>query len=135
MTVTGLQGTDALTSITMAGSQRDVNTYENEIVPSAAAIGANTDNYEISYTKANLTITKHALTIAAKPQTYEYNGANQGPAGTYTTGFDTYVTVTGLQGSDALTSITMAGSQRDVNTYENEIIPSAAEVGANTDNY
>ncbi|MBR6132274.1 MAG: fibrobacter succinogenes major paralogous domain-containing protein [Bacteroidales bacterium] len=98
-------------------------------------MGANTGNYTISYTPANLTITKHALTIAAVAKTYEYNGSNQGPAGTYTSDFNTYVTVTGLQGTDALSSITMSGSQRDVNTYTNEIVPSAAEVGANTGNY
>ena len=68
-------------------------------------------------------------------KTYEYNGDDQGPAGTYTSGFDTYVTVTGLQGTDALTSITLSGIRTEVGIYEDEIVPSAAAVGTNTGNY
>ncbi len=135
VTVEGLQGSDALSSITLSGSKRDVNTYTNAIVPSDAELGANTGNYTISYTPADLTITAHTLTIAAVAKTYEYNGSDQGPAGTYTSGFDTYVTVTGLQGTDALTSITLSGIRTEVGIYEDEIVPSAAAVGTNTGNY
>ena len=135
VTVTGLQGSDALTSITLSGIQTNQGTYTDEIVPSAAAIGSNTDNYNIEYVEGDLTINKATLTITALPKTYTYNGSAQGPAGTYTSGFDTYVTVTGLQGSDALTSLTMAGSQMNVGEYANEIVPSAAAIGNSTGNY
>ena len=82
-----------------------------------------------------LTVTPTTLTVTARPQTYTYNGSAQGPEGTYTSGFDTYVTVVGLQGSDQLTSVTLTGQETDAGVYDDEIIPSAAEIGANTDNY
>ena len=135
MTLSGLQGNDALTSITLSGIQTNQGTYTDEIVPSAAAIGSNTGNYNIEYVEGDLTINKATLTITAKDQTYTYNGSAQGPAGTYTTGFSTYVTVEGLLGNDQLTSITMAGSQTNVGEYANEIVPSAAAIGNSTGNY
>ena len=82
-----------------------------------------------------LTVTPATLTVTALPQTYTYNGNPQGPEGTYTSGFDTYVTVSGLQGTDVLTSVTLAGQETNVGVYVDEIVPSAAEVGANTGNY
>ena len=80
-------------------------------------------------------ITPAALTITAKEKIYDYTGSPQGPAGTYTEGFDSYVTVEGLQGQDALTSITLSGSQTNAATYTDEIVPSAAAVGDATGNY
>ena len=231
VTVTGLQGGDTLSSITLAGSQTNAGTYTDEIIPSAAAVTFNhetekgiTDNYNVTYENADLTIeakkvtitakdadkvydgtaltqpefkveglaegdthtftvemtaestitnagsqpnviatvdgtavttgvetkvgnylvttadgtleiTKAPLTITAEPQNYTYNGQAQGPAGTYTEGFDTYVTVEGLKGSDQLTSITLAGSQTNAGTYTGEIVPSAAAIGNATGNY
>jgi len=135
VTVTGLQGTDKLTRIVLTGSQTNAGTYTDEIVPSGAFVGSRTDNYNITYVKGDLTINKAELTITAKDQTYTYNGSAQGPAGTYDEGHDTYVTVTGLKGGDALTSITLTGSKTDVGTYEKEIVPSEAQVGENTGNY
>ncbi len=80
---------------------------------SAAEVGEKTGNYTISYNPNKLTITAKLLTITAKAKTYEYNGQAQGPEGTYTEGIDTYVTVEGLQGNDALTSITLSGKETD----------------------
>ena len=80
-------------------------------------------------------IGKAALTITAKDQTYTYTGSAQGPSGTYTEDFDTYVTVSGLQGTDALTSILLSGSQTNVGEYLGQIVASAAEMGTNTGNY
>ena len=133
--VSGLQGSDKLTSITLSGKKTNQGTYTNEIEPSDAAVGENTDNYDIKYVKADLTINKAVLTITAIAQTYTYNGEAQGPAGTHTSGFDTYVTVSGLKGSDKLTSITLSGSKTNAGEYKNEIEPSAAAVGENTGNY
>ena len=135
VTVEGLQGADALTSIKLNGMETNAGVYTNKIEPSAAEIGNATDNYNITYVKGKLTINKVALTITAKNQEYTYNGSVQGPAGTYASGFDTYVTVSGLQGSDALTSITMAGGKTNVGEYANEIVPSAAAIGDATGNY
>ena len=135
VTVDGLQGADTLTSIKLNGMETNAGVYNNKIEPSAAAIGSATGNYQITYVKGKLTINKAALTITAKDQEYTYNGNVQGPAGTYTSGFDTYVTVNGLQGSDALSSITMAGGKTNQGTYTDEIVPSAAAIGSATGNY
>jgi len=112
---------------------------EGTFMPSESA-----GNYDITfvYVPGKLIIEKAPLTIKANKQTYTYNGSPQGPAGTYAQGFDDYVTVEGLKGGDALSSITLAGKQTDVGVYENEIVPSAADVTFNhettktiTDNY
>ena len=52
-----------MTSITLSGQETNAGTYTNEIVPSAAAIGENTGNYEISYVKNTLTIKKKEAKI------------------------------------------------------------------------
>ncbi len=73
------------------------------------------------------------LIITAKPKTYVYNGKTQGPAGTYTEGIDSYVTVEGLKSGDALTGITLSGAGTDAGEYE--IAPSAAVISGNEGNY
>lgn len=136
-TVTGLQNGDdeSVLSYTLSRVPGDtVGTYT--ITPAGDAVQG---NYNVTYVPGTFTITKATLTIAAKAQTYTYNGAAQGPAGTYTSGFDTYVTVTGLQSGDALASITLAGSKTDAGTYTGVIVPSAAIVNngsaVRTNNY
>jgi hypothetical protein len=94
-----------------------------------------TANYTITAEAGTLTVTPAPLTIAANQQNYSYTGSAQGPAGTYEIDFDSYVTVDGLVGGDVLTSITLSGSQTDAGFYDDEIEPSAAEIGANTGNY
>ena len=89
------------------------------------------DNFAVTFeveADGFLLIDKASLTITAKPQTYTYNGEAQGPAGTYTEGFDTYVTVSGLATGDTLSSITLAGEKTDVGEYANAIVPSDAAV-------
>ena len=122
---------------TVAGSPYDNGTFADD--PELDAIYEGYD-YGINYyfdskTPGKLTITKADLTITAKDQTYDYNGSAQGPAGTYTSGFDTYVEAEGLQGDDALTSITLSGQQTNAREYPDEIEPRAAVVGDATDNY
>ena len=134
VTVEGLQGSDALTSVTLNGQERNVGEYTGKIVPSAAQIGENTGDYEIEYVAGKLTITKAALTITANDQEYVYNGAAQGENNkTYTD--DSKVTVEGLQGDDALTSVTLDGQERNVGEYTEKIVPSAAQIGESTGNY
>ena len=138
VTVTGLKGSDALTSITLSGSETNQGTYTGVIVPSAAEIGTKTGNYTISYTEANLAINKVTLTITAIDQSYIYNGVAQGENNaTYTTAGDiaAKVTVEGLQNQDQLTSITLNGQETNKGVYELKIEPSAAAIGTATDNY
>ena len=147
--VEGLLGRDELIGITLDGQERYAGEYSGRIVPSAAVISARgaakaaateekddpAGNYEITYVAGKLTITKAELVVTAKDRAYTYNGSMQGPAGTYTSGFDTHVTVTGLKGSDKLTGVTLNGQARDVGEYADRIVPSAAELGEATDSY
>ncbi|MBR2667787.1 MAG: InlB B-repeat-containing protein, partial [Oscillospiraceae bacterium] len=111
----------------------DAGTYPMGLDASCIRASASATNYDISFVvvDGSLTIEKADLTITAKPQTYTYNGSEQGPAGTYTTGFDSYVSVEGLVGGDSLSSITLAGKQTNAGTYVGEIVPSAAAVTFN----
>ena len=134
VTVEGLKGEDALTSITLNGQETNVGEYDGKIVASAAEIGDSTGNYEITYVAGKLTIEKAALTITAKDQTYTYNGEAQGEDNaTYTDA--SKVTVEGLKGEDALTSITLNGQETNVGEYDGKIVASAAEIGDSTGNY
>ena len=56
VTVDGLAGNDVLTSITLNGQETNAGVYAGKIVPSAAAIGVATGNYNIGYTAGKLTI-------------------------------------------------------------------------------
>ena len=123
----------------MTGSQTNVGSSNN--VPSAAVIknASNenvTANYNITYANGTLTVTPATLAITAIDQTYTYNGTAQGENNaTYTTGLDAKVTVVGLQGSDALTSITLNGQETNAGEYTGKIVPSAAAIGQATGNY
>ncbi len=130
VTVEGLQGGDKLTGITLTGQ----GTYAGEypIVGSDANISGDLNNYTVVIPTGTLTINKVPLTITAKDQQYTYNGSPKGEDNaTYTEAEDiaNKVTVEGLQGSDALTSITLNGQETSVGVYEGKIEPSAAAVG------
>ena len=221
VTVEGLQGSDALTSIILDGHKTDVGIYEALIEPSQAAIneGAATDNYEINYVKGKLTIKKASgmtvtavnyegvydaaahdgggtpsvtegttlvystdggtswsetvpsvtnvgtvnyivkasnpnyadaedegtltvtaaeLTITVKDQEYTYSGSPRGEDNAvYTAAADITgkVKAEGLQGSDALTSITLNGQETDAGEYPGRIEASAAALGSAAGNY
>ncbi len=69
-------------------------------------------------------------------QTYVYDGGLQGWDDTFTEDIGTYVTVTGLKGSDGtgydtLRSITVIGQKKNAGEYENASEPSAAVIGRN----
>ena len=55
VTVSGLQGSDALSSVIVDGQGKDVGSYE--LMPSGAAVGDATDNYDITYVNGTLKIT------------------------------------------------------------------------------
>ena len=87
-----------------------------------------------------LTITKAALKITANDQSYVYNGAAQGEPGDEPYSDASKVTVEGLQGSDALTSIVLDGQSDSANVgvYENVLVPGNAAIGEEgkaTNNY
>ena len=89
VTAEGLQGSDALTSITLNGQATDSGAHAETLVPSAAAIGGATANYEISYVGGTLTISENAmpLVITSDTQSWTYDGALH-TAEIYTVTFD-----------------------------------------------
>ncbi|MBQ6586595.1 MAG: hypothetical protein IJH83_07330, partial [Coriobacteriales bacterium] len=122
----------------------DAGSYSIGLTAANIKASSTSGNYDITFvvTDGSLTIEPADLTITAVPKTYAFNGSAQGPAGTYSSGFDSYVTVSGLQGGDTLSSITLSGSKTNAGTYSGEIVPSAAAVTFNhsttktiTDNY
>ena len=99
------------------------------------------EGYATVTNHADVTITNAPLTIAAKDQTYAYNGQSQGEGDTaYATPDDIAekVAVSGLAPGDGLASIILDGQGTDPGTYP--LVPSGATVtnavGAYvTDNY
>ena len=85
---------------------------------------------------ATVSVKKQELTIIAKDQTYVYNGQTQGEGDTVyedPAQIAEKITVEGLQGSDALTSITIDGQGQEIGEYD--LIPSNATIGEATGNY
>ena len=95
----------------------------------------------VTYNYGTLTIIPKTVTIAVEPQTYEYNGLDQGETGdegqTYTANLDKKVTVNpdnkpvdedGLVAGDSLSSITLKGTARNVNRNVNDEVTAHTEV-------
>ena len=79
------------------------------------------------------TITKAPLTITANQQDYTYNGAIQGPGDmTYADAAELaeVITVSGLKGNDAVTSIMFDGQGQNKGDYD--LVPSGATVNGNS---
>ncbi|NLF27475.1 MAG: hypothetical protein GX592_06210 [Clostridiales bacterium] len=126
----------------MSGGKKNAGTYEKELVPSGVVIKKGdqvvTGNYDLTLVEGNLTINKRGLPddpkgpvqVTPKDQTYTYNGSVQGPQGEpFEDGeIGDHATWTTLEGSDVLTSLTIAGGQTDVGAYPGELIPSGAEL-------
>ena len=111
---------DSIESVTVTGSQMYVGESAN--VPGAAVIknGSNEDvtaNYNITYGNGTLTIAKKNLTITADSDTKVYD--------TTPLTKDSY-TKTALAEGDAITSVTITGSQTAVGSSNN--VPSAAKI-------
>ncbi|MBQ6348512.1 MAG: hypothetical protein IJI71_13310, partial [Clostridia bacterium] len=101
-TATGLVGSDTLTGALTRASGENVGTYAIQQGTLAAS-----GNYALTYTGANLTINKKALTVTAEAKSKTYGDAD--PALTYT--------ATGLVGSDTLTGALTRASGENVGTY------------------
>ena len=101
-------------------------------------VRAENANYETAETTGTVTITAASLTVTVLPQEYPYSGSAQGEDNAvYTAAADiaAKVSVEGLQGSDALTSITLNGQETNAGEYDGKIEASAAEIGSATGNY
>ena len=118
-TNTDLADGDAITSVTVVGSQTVVGSSAN--VPSAAVIKKGEEDrtacYEITYTNGTLEVTKKAVTITADSDTKVYDGTEL-TKNSYTN--------TDLADGDAITSVTVTGSQAVVGSSAN--VPSAAVI-------
>ena len=107
---------DSIASVTVTGSQTVVGTSDN--VPSAAVIknaaGDDvTESYKITYANGTLEVTKKALTITADSNEKEYDGTALTDDGWQDTA------PTGLQGTDAVESVTVTGSQTEEGSSDN----------------
>ena len=81
-----------------------------------------------------LTVTKAPLTITANKQEYTYNGSNQGPGDTVyedAQEIAELITVEGLKGTDAVTSVIVDGQGKNADTYE--LVPQSATVNGKTE--
>ena len=118
-TNTDLADGDAITSVTVTGSQIVVGTSAN--VPSGAVIKKGEEDrtacYEITYTNGTLEVTKKAVTITADSDTKVYDGTAL-TKNSYTN--------TALAEGDAIESVTVTGSQIVVGESNN--VPSAAVI-------
>ena len=123
-TNTALAEGDAITSVTVTGSQTVVGSSAN--VPSGAVIKKGEEDrtacYEITYTNGTLEVTKKAVAITADSDTKVYDGTAL-TKNSYTN--------TALAEGDAITSVTVTGSQTDVGSSAN--VPSAAVIKKDTE--
>ncbi len=127
-TVAGLAGSDAVASVTLSSSGADLSAPVGNypIVPSAA-VGTGLSNYNITYVNGSLMVRKGIIVTANNlSKTY-------GDAFTFA---GTEFTVTGLEGSDTVTSVTLACAGGDAAAAAGpyDIVISAA-VGTGLDNY
>lgn len=120
-TSSGLVDGDNITGSLSRASGENVGTYA--INQGTLTAG---NNYSISYTGANLTINKAALTVTAKAQTITYGGS-------IATGIG-QVTTEGLVTGDALTTVTLTPSTANATT-SGTITPSAAGTTKGITNY
>ena len=120
VTVEGLKSGDTLASITLDGQETNAGQYPEEIAASGAVIkNGNEDvtkNYEITYVKGNLTISKKALTISMADRILPYSGQTQYGWARTDEGKET---ISGLVNGETVTIDYIASSGKTVGTYEN----------------
>ena len=108
---------DAIESVTVTGSQKNVGSSDN--VAGAAIIKNGnidvTNCYDITYAKGSLTVTEKAVTITADSDSKDFDNTPL-TKNSYTT--------SGLASGDHIESITITGSQTAAGTSNN--VPSAA---------
>ncbi len=128
-TVTGLQNSDAVASVTLASAgaaaSASVGTYP---IIASAATGTGLSNYIITYNNGSLKVDSATLNITATDSSKCFN---------LVMGFTgTEFRVTGLQNSDAVASVTLAsaGAAATAAVGSYPIVPSAA-MGTGLSNY
>jgi len=147
--VNGLYLGDAVSSVTLnsPGYSSSAVKGTHSITPSNAVFGTGTaSNYTINYTDGTLTATGIPLTITALADTKIYGNSsttlgvtyNTSTSGVATTSGGMGYSVSGLQGGDSFTGLTLTSSGGAVaaNVGSYTIIPSAAVIsGSNAANY
>lgn len=130
-------------SVVISGSAVNAGEYTGVLVPSGAVIvDANgndvTAEYYIEYVNGNLNINKRQVVITANDSTVPYDGKAHGGSG-YTVSGVSGKENTGLLPGHEVKNVAVAGSRTEDGTYENELVPSGAQIfeGANdvTANY
>jgi|GEM_PF-3144890 len=124
-TCDGLLAEDSIASITITGSITTVGSCDN--VPSDAVVKRYTGeivtgNYNITYVKGSLSVTKKALTITADSITKTYDATTYSKNG---------YSFTGLAEGDTLTSVTVTGSRMEAGISDN--VPSDAVIKNGSD--
>ena len=142
-----LDSTDPLLTATVTGKPENGDepaySLERESGQSARnyairVIPGTNPNYTITTKNGTFSIKKADLTVSVRNQTYPYNTLPQGEDNkTYTDEADIVakVEVTGLKGSDKLSSVTLNGKQTNVGEYPYGIAAFGAEIGTATGNY
>ena len=105
ITVTGLQGSDAILSIALDGQGKDVGEYD--LTPSSAQLGSAAENYEILYVPGTLTITKVKASITADDLSKVYGEADP----------ELTAAVTGAVNGEELSYTLSREAGEDVGTY------------------
>jgi len=131
-TATGLQNGDAVSGVTLTSSGGAATATAAgspyAIVPSGA-VGTGLNNYSISYVNGSLTVSAGTLTVTANNRTKTY-----GQAVTFA---GTELSTSGLQGNDAVSSVTLTSAGASATAAAGaaySIVPSAA-AGAGLNNY
>ena len=101
-----LVGSDAITSVTVAGTITDVGTVDN-IASDAVISTGSKDNYKVTYVNGTLEITPASVTVKADNKTKTYGEADP----TFT------ATVEGLLGEDTVSYTLSRNSGETVGTY------------------
>ena len=132
VTVDGLKGDDALTSIVLDGQGQDAGEYP--ITVSGAQVnGSNPDNYEVKYVKGTLTITpigEYTITVRGYSATRTYNGTVRTISGYTFSSYDSSITITKMLAQDDAKA-TARGTA--VGTYRMSM--TAADFEAESPNY
>ena len=113
-TTTGVISGDTITSVIVSGSQLEPGGSDN-VVSNAVIRRGETDvtgNYEITYVKGTLQVTKRSLTITADSDSKTYDGTALTNNG---------YTVDGVLAAGGEITVVVSGSQTDVGTAANTV--------------
>nr|MCR5073686.1 hypothetical protein [Clostridiales bacterium] len=133
VTVDGLKGDDALTSIVLDGQGQDAGEYTIN-VSGALVNGSSPDtNYDVVYVPGTLTITptgEYTITVRGNSATREYNGGVRSVSGYTMSTYDSSITITKQLAQNAAKATAKGVA---VGTYT--MTMTAADFEATSDNY